>query len=68
CCEPTSSNEKNGSDSENSIRRINSVNMPYPVTYGTTNGDNVKCEHLYSGSANEIDEKKPELKNLPQHL
>ncbi|GJS29666.1 hypothetical protein Tco_0490286 [Tanacetum coccineum] len=68
CCEPTSSNEKNGSDSENSIRRINSVNTPYPVTYGTTNGDNVKCEHLYSGSANEIDEKKPELKNLPQHL
>ncbi|GJV38573.1 reverse transcriptase domain-containing protein [Tanacetum coccineum] len=27
-----------------------------------------KSEHLYSVSANEIDEKKPELKNLPQHL
>ncbi|GJS14461.1 hypothetical protein Tco_0408933 [Tanacetum coccineum] len=33
-----------------------------------TNGDDVKYKHLYSASANEIDEKKPELKNLPQHL
>ncbi|GJR56436.1 hypothetical protein Tco_1406957 [Tanacetum coccineum] len=41
CCESTDSN-----NSENSIRRINSVNTP----------------------ANEIDEKKPELNNLPQHL
>ncbi|GJV38595.1 hypothetical protein Tco_1411072 [Tanacetum coccineum] len=68
CCESTSSNDKNGSDSENSIRHIDSINTPYPVTQGTSNGDNVKCEHLYSASANEIDEKKPELKNLPQHL
>ncbi|GJY88628.1 DNA-directed DNA polymerase [Tanacetum coccineum] len=68
CCESTSSDEKNGSDSENSIRRINSINTPYPVTQGTTNGNDVKSEHLYSASANEIDEKKPELKNLPQHL
>ncbi|GJY94147.1 DNA-directed DNA polymerase [Tanacetum coccineum] len=67
CCESTSKNEKNGSDSENSIRRINSVNTPYPVTQGITNGDNVKSEHLYFASANEIDKKKPELKNLPQH-
>ncbi|GJV23457.1 DNA-directed DNA polymerase [Tanacetum coccineum] len=68
CRESTSNNEKNGSDSENLIRCINSVNTPYPVTHGITNGDNVKSEHLYSASANEIDEKKPELKNLPQHL
>ncbi|GJX16614.1 DNA-directed DNA polymerase [Tanacetum coccineum] len=68
CCKSTSSNDKNGSDSENSIRHIVSINTPYPVTQGTSNGDNVKCEHLYSTSANEIDEKKPELKNLPQHL
>ncbi|GKF15239.1 reverse transcriptase domain-containing protein [Tanacetum coccineum] len=34
----------------------------------TLNGDNVKSEHLYSVSANEIDERKSELKNLPQHL
>ncbi|GKC11185.1 reverse transcriptase domain-containing protein [Tanacetum coccineum] len=68
CCESTSSNEKNGADSKNSIRRIDSANTPYPVTQGTTNGDDVKSEHLYSASANEIDEKKPELNNLPQHL
>ncbi|GJZ68215.1 putative nucleotidyltransferase, ribonuclease H [Tanacetum coccineum] len=37
-------------------------------THRTSNGDNVKSEHLYSASANEIDEKKSELKNLPQHL
>ncbi|GKE40760.1 DNA-directed DNA polymerase [Tanacetum coccineum] len=46
CCESTSSNEKNGANSENLIRRIDSANT----------------------SANEIDENKPELKNLPQHL
>ncbi|GJX08103.1 reverse transcriptase domain-containing protein [Tanacetum coccineum] len=68
CCESTSSNDKKGSDSENSIRHIDSFNTPYPVTQGTSNGDNIKSEHLYSASANEIDEKKPELKNLPQHL
>ncbi|GKF98166.1 hypothetical protein Tco_0296949, partial [Tanacetum coccineum] len=48
--------------------RIDSANTPYPVTQETTNGDDVKSEHLYSANANEIDEKKPELKNLPQHL
>ncbi|GKF23468.1 hypothetical protein Tco_0075790, partial [Tanacetum coccineum] len=68
CCESTSSNDKNGSNSENLIRHIDSLNTPYPVTQGTLNGDNVKCEHLYSASANEIDEKKPELKNWPKHL
>ncbi|GKC94060.1 reverse transcriptase domain-containing protein, partial [Tanacetum coccineum] len=31
-----------------------------------TNG--VKSEHLYSANANKIDEKKPELKDLPHHL
>ncbi|GKA90870.1 DNA-directed DNA polymerase [Tanacetum coccineum] len=60
--------EPDSSDSENSIRRINSINTPYPATQETTNGSNVKSEHLYSASANEIDEKKPELKNLPKHL
>ncbi|GJS41831.1 hypothetical protein Tco_1294897 [Tanacetum coccineum] len=65
CCGSTSSDEKNRSDSENSIRRINSINTPYPVMQGTINGNDVKSEHLYSASANEIDEKKPKLKNLP---
>ncbi|GJU50692.1 hypothetical protein Tco_1220247 [Tanacetum coccineum] len=68
CCESTSSDEKNGADSEKSIRRIDSANTPHSVTQETINSDSVKREHLYSASANEIDEKKPELKNLPQHL
>ncbi|GJT50620.1 hypothetical protein Tco_0976777 [Tanacetum coccineum] len=60
CCESTGSNEKNGDDSENSIRRTDSANTPYPVTHGTINGDDVKSEHLFLASANEIDEKKPD--------
>ncbi|GKD88234.1 reverse transcriptase domain-containing protein [Tanacetum coccineum] len=54
-----SSNEKNGADSEKSIRRIDSANMSYSVSHATINSDNVKSEHLYSASVNEIDEKKP---------
>nr|GEV28579.1 reverse transcriptase domain-containing protein [Tanacetum cinerariifolium] len=34
----------------------------------TARSDEVKSEHLYSASANEIDEKRPELKSLPNHL
>ncbi|GKE56165.1 DNA-directed DNA polymerase, partial [Tanacetum coccineum] len=41
CCESTSKNEKNVSDSENLIRRINSGKTLYPVTQGFTNGNNV---------------------------
>ncbi|GJR24960.1 hypothetical protein Tco_0973487 [Tanacetum coccineum] len=66
--ESASSDGNNESDPENSIRRIDSANTPYPVTQRTTNGDDVISEHLYSASANEIDEEIPELKNLPQHL
>ncbi|GJU36101.1 DNA-directed DNA polymerase [Tanacetum coccineum] len=58
-CESADYNNDNGSTSENSIQRINSVNTPYPAT----KLDEVKSEHLYSDSANEIDEKKLELKN-----
>ncbi|GJX89506.1 hypothetical protein Tco_0341520 [Tanacetum coccineum] len=68
CCESASSYGNNESDPENSIRRNDSANTPYLVTQGTTKRDDVKSKHLYSASANEIDEKKPELKNLPQHL
>ncbi|GKF35547.1 hypothetical protein Tco_0112305, partial [Tanacetum coccineum] len=68
CCESGSSNKNNGSDSENLIRRIDYVNTMYPDMQGTTKRDDVKSKHLYLASANEIDEKKPELKNLPQHL
>ncbi|GKF01466.1 reverse transcriptase domain-containing protein, partial [Tanacetum coccineum] len=42
--------------------------MPYQVAHETTKHDEVKDEHLYSASANEIDKKKLELKNLPQHF
>ncbi|GKD84527.1 DNA-directed DNA polymerase [Tanacetum coccineum] len=48
-------------------KSIDQSDLEY-FTQGTTNGSDVKCEHLYSASANEIDEKKPGLKNLPQHL
>ncbi|GJY75762.1 hypothetical protein Tco_0480878 [Tanacetum coccineum] len=68
CCESASSNENNESDLESSIRRIEYANMPYPVMQGATKRDNVKSRNLYSASANKIDEKKPELKNFPQHL
>ncbi|GKD46194.1 DNA-directed DNA polymerase [Tanacetum coccineum] len=68
CCESASSDGNNESDLENSIRRIDSANTLYPVMQGTTKCADVKSEHLYSASANEINEKKPELKNLPQHL
>ncbi|GJR83035.1 DNA-directed DNA polymerase [Tanacetum coccineum] len=34
----------------------------------TKESDGIKNEHLYSASANKIDEKKPELKDLPSHL
>ncbi|GKC14094.1 reverse transcriptase domain-containing protein [Tanacetum coccineum] len=68
CFEYASSNENNGSDSENSIWRIDSANTLYLVMRGTTKSNDIKSGHLYSSSANEINEKKPELKNLPQHL
>ncbi|GKA27603.1 putative nucleotidyltransferase, ribonuclease H [Tanacetum coccineum] len=67
-CESVDRNNDDDSDSKNLIRHINSVNTPYQVAQETTKRDEVKSEHLYSASANEIDEKKPELKNLPQHL
>ncbi|GJV76463.1 reverse transcriptase domain-containing protein [Tanacetum coccineum] len=53
-------------DVDQSIKRPTTEDDEF--TQGTTNGNDVKSEHLYSASANEIDEKKPELENLPQHL
>ncbi|GJX94954.1 reverse transcriptase domain-containing protein [Tanacetum coccineum] len=61
-------NNDDDSDQKNLIRRINSVNTPYQVVQEITEHNNVKNEHLYSASANEIDEKKPKLKNFPQRL
>nr|GEZ02473.1 hypothetical protein [Tanacetum cinerariifolium] len=54
-------------DSGEPIRRIVFVNTP-PVARETAEPNKIKSEHFYSASANEIDEKKPELKNLPHHL
>ncbi|GJY69357.1 DNA-directed DNA polymerase [Tanacetum coccineum] len=68
CYKSTSSDEKNRTDLEKSIRPIEYANTPYSVSQATINSDNVKSDHLYSASANEIDKKKLELNNLPQHL
>ncbi|GKD20644.1 hypothetical protein Tco_1222347 [Tanacetum coccineum] len=55
-------------DSGEPIRCIKYVNTPYPVAQITAEPNKVETEQLYSASANKINEKKPELKNLPQHL
>ncbi|GJY26026.1 putative nucleotidyltransferase, ribonuclease H [Tanacetum coccineum] len=47
-------------ESRTPIRRIQEVNTPY--------SQETKKEHLYSVSANEIDKKRPTLKDLPSHL
>nr|GEV48311.1 reverse transcriptase domain-containing protein [Tanacetum cinerariifolium] len=51
-----------------SIRRIDPHNTMYSVKQEIVRSDEVKSEHLYSASTNEIDEKKPKLKDLPHHL
>ncbi|GKF09421.1 hypothetical protein Tco_0043645, partial [Tanacetum coccineum] len=60
--------EYEASDDSDSIRRIEDINTPYPVVQKMTEPNKVEREQLYSASANEIDEKKFELKILPQHL
>ncbi|GJS19088.1 DNA-directed DNA polymerase [Tanacetum coccineum] len=50
------------------IRRIDYINTSYLVEQRTSRPDEVKSEHFYSASANEIDEKRPEPKSLPNHL
>ncbi|GKF53212.1 hypothetical protein Tco_0160122, partial [Tanacetum coccineum] len=53
------------SNIEIAIRCIESVDTAY---LEEQKGEGVESEHLYLASANEIDEKKPELKDLPSHL
>ncbi|GJR14094.1 hypothetical protein Tco_0796746 [Tanacetum coccineum] len=60
--------ECEAADDSDSIRRIEYVNTPYPVKQEMAEPNKVMREQLYSASANEIDEKKPELKSLPRHL
>ncbi|GJW88149.1 reverse transcriptase domain-containing protein [Tanacetum coccineum] len=67
-CESFECKALDDSDSGEPIWRIEFVNMSYPVAQKIAEPNKVKSEQLYSASANEIDEKKPELKNLPQHL
>ncbi|GJW32634.1 DNA-directed DNA polymerase [Tanacetum coccineum] len=61
-CKPVECKTDNDSDSDEPIRRIASINTSYPVVQETTKPVEVEKEHIYSASANEIDEKKPELK------
>ncbi|GJY48058.1 reverse transcriptase domain-containing protein [Tanacetum coccineum] len=67
-CEPVKCKTDNDSDSDEPIRRIASINTPYPVVQETAKPVEVEREHLYSASANKSDEKKPELKDLPHYL
>ncbi|GJV07023.1 reverse transcriptase domain-containing protein [Tanacetum coccineum] len=67
-CESFKCKVVDDSDSGEPIRRIESINTPYLVAQKTAEPNKVESEQLYSASANEIDEKKPELKILPQHL
>ncbi|GJT28833.1 DNA-directed DNA polymerase [Tanacetum coccineum] len=67
-CESLENKSDDDSDLEKPIRRIDSLNTPYLVAQETSKADGVKSEHLYSASANEIDEKKPELKFFPHDL
>ncbi|GJX28735.1 hypothetical protein Tco_0236814 [Tanacetum coccineum] len=67
-CEPVECKTNNDSDSDEPIWRITSINTPYLVMQEIAKPVDVEREHLYAASANEIDEKKPELKDLPHHL
>ncbi|GKE13859.1 DNA-directed DNA polymerase, partial [Tanacetum coccineum] len=65
-CEPVECNNNN--DSNKPIQLILSINTPYSVVQETAKPVKFEREHLYSASANEIDEKKPNLKDFPNHL
>ncbi|GJU73017.1 DNA-directed DNA polymerase [Tanacetum coccineum] len=67
-CESSENKSNNEYDLRIPIRRIDSVNTLYSVEQRIVRADGIKSEHLYSVSANEIDEKRPELKSLPNHL
>nr|GEU82022.1 DNA-directed DNA polymerase [Tanacetum cinerariifolium] len=67
-CESLGNKSDDDSNLEKPIRHVDYFNTSYLVTQETTRPDGVECEHLYSASANEIDEKTPELINLTHHL
>ncbi|GJU81641.1 reverse transcriptase domain-containing protein [Tanacetum coccineum] len=59
---------ENDFKSEEPIRRIASINMPYPVVQEIAEPAKIEREHLYSASANEIDKKKPDSWVSPIHI
>nr|GEU69242.1 reverse transcriptase domain-containing protein [Tanacetum cinerariifolium] len=50
------------------IRRIEHEDTAFSKSQEMQESGKTRNEHLYSASANEIDEKKPKLKDLPSHL
>ncbi|GKE48341.1 reverse transcriptase domain-containing protein, partial [Tanacetum coccineum] len=56
------------SNSEKSIRRIEILHTTYPGAQNAQNFKKSLNKYLCSASANEIDKKIPELKDLPSHL
>ncbi|GJR02924.1 hypothetical protein Tco_0525908 [Tanacetum coccineum] len=56
------------SDVELAIWRINLFDTAYSVEQKAKKIDRIENEHFYSASANGIDGKKPELKDLASHL
>ncbi|GJT43617.1 DNA-directed DNA polymerase [Tanacetum coccineum] len=63
-----SENYEENTDSEKLIRRIEQSDTVYSMPQGTQESGKTRNEHLCSASASEIDEKKPELKDLASHL
>nr|GEV75078.1 hypothetical protein [Tanacetum cinerariifolium] len=59
---------KDYTSSEKPIRRIKHEDMAYSKSQETQEYGKTRNEHLYSASANAIDEKKPKMKDLPSHL
>ncbi|GJX92969.1 retrovirus-related pol polyprotein from transposon TNT 1-94 [Tanacetum coccineum] len=66
--QPDSEKQKGQTGTKKSIRRIEITDTAYSGAQKAQNFKTTRNEHLYSASANEIDEKKPELKDLPAHL
>ncbi|GKC11714.1 DNA-directed DNA polymerase [Tanacetum coccineum] len=66
--QPYSEGQGEKSDSEKSIRRIDIIDTTYSGSQETQNFRTTWNEHFCSASANEINKKKPELKDLPSHL
>ncbi|GKA00097.1 hypothetical protein Tco_0672647, partial [Tanacetum coccineum] len=62
--------DKSGDDSDlgTPLRHIDQTNTPYSDIQKIVGTNGVKSKHLYSASANEIDEKNPKLKDLPPPL